>query len=414
MRGIGYTLINLVNNISSDLRKRHKFVFYYYTDDNSDPLELLDLDGLDYEVRPLVHPKRVHARLPGKFHLVTKLLNKVISLSSMYLGDPRITKTDGIDVFLQSDQMVYPPRGWGMKKVFIAYDLIPYVIEPEYLWNYKTARFRGLPVQAALRCAWRRQSYIHKLRVNSRRADKILAISDTTRDDFIRYVRPSRSKIVTVPLGVNKPRELDDSQPEMHRYVDSSWGYLKRPFRFSKDMDYLLFVGGVDHRRKLGDLVIAFNHLRAQGKDLKLVLAGDILRGPDCIPIRSVQRALKNSSYADDIIFMGFVDDEQRDWLYRNALAFVFPSRYEGFGLPILEAFSYGCPVVCYPNHASKEVAGSHAWYASDAPEIHNMILKLMKSSASQLDKLRRSNKSLAEDYSWQKTVKEMFAEINK
>src|SRR5436190_305364 len=79
---------------------------------------------------------------------------------------------------------------------------------------------------------------------------------------------------------------------------------------------YLLFVGGADRRRKLEDLVTAFNQLRAQGHELKLILAGDTMQGPANVATEEIQYALKTSSYLKDIIFMGFANDATRDWLY--------------------------------------------------------------------------------------------------
>ncbi len=400
MRGIGYTLINFINNIPADLRAKHHFVFYYYTDEGyDDPLELLDLDGIDYEVRSLLPLQSVGPVLPGRLHIFTRLINKLTSLRHLYLGDPRIRATDGIDVFLQTDQMVGVPRGWRVKKAFIAYDVIPYVLEADYLWGYRTARSHERSRQSAIRCALRRWEYVHKLRVNARRSDKIIAISETTSKDFAKYVKPSRKKTVTVPLGVNIPENDLKDEPQMHHYVDSSWGYLKRPFKFKPDDRFLLFVGGADHRRKLEDLVVAFNHLRARGHQLKLVLAGDIMRGPGCIPIKDVREALESSSYAEDIVYMGFVGDDQRDWLYRNALAYVFPSRYEGFGLPVLEAMSYGCPVICYRNEATSEVAGNIPLYADSSLQIASSVVKVMTSGA------KRPEKSGLDKYSWPKTA---------
>src|SRR5680860_37195 len=88
-----------------------------------------------------------------------------------------------------------------------------------------------------------------------------------------------------------------------------------------KNQRFLLFVGGVDHRRKLDDVVTAFNHLRAQGEDIKLVLSGDIMLGAEAITTASAREALLKSSYLDDVCFLGFTDDKTRDWLYSAALA---------------------------------------------------------------------------------------------
>lgn len=410
MRGIGYTLINFINNIPPEQRQKHDFVFYYYTDEgHDDPLELLDLKDLKYTVRSLEQPKENPRELPGRLSMLSRIFKKLSSLGAVYRGDPRIQDTNGIDVFLQTDQMVTPPRGWGLKKAMIAYDVIPYVLEADYLWGYKTARANGRSRLSAFKHAVSRKSYMHKLRVNARRCDKVIAISETTRKDFMKYARVSGSKITAVPLGVNVPGASSaDSQPGMHHYVDSSWGYLKRPYKMD-DTPFLLFVGGADHRRRLDDLVTSFNHLRAQGHDLKLVLAGDIMRGPESIPIERTRTALETSSYADDIIFMGFVDDEQRDWLYNNALAYVFPSLYEGFGLPVLEAMSHGCPVISYRNEATVEVAGKTPMYADSAAGVTAHVLEILGFSDAKVKSLRAAGKTHAKKYTWSDTVTKIF-----
>lgn len=411
MRGVGYTLINFINNIPANLRTRHKFVFYFYTEGGyNDPLELLDLNGIEYEVRPLESVKKIGPELPGRLHIITRLIHKITSLRHLYLGDPRIRNLDGVEVFLQTDQMVSVPKAWRIKKAFIAYDVIPYVLESDYLWGYGTARAHGRSRQLALRHALRRWEYVHKLRTNARRSDKVLAISRTTQEDFARYVKPSRKKIVTIPLGINQPRKGDPAEPQMHRYIDTSWGYLKRSFKLDKNTRFLLFVGGSDYRRKLDDLVVAFNHLRAQGYELKLVLAGDIMRGPGCIPIKSVREELEKSSYADDIIFMGFVDDEQRDWLYTNALAFVFPSWYEGFGLPVLEAMSYDCPVISYRNDATIEVAGDTPTYTDGPQGIVEAVSRLINKGVRKRSDSTRLVQ--ARKFNWQTTSTMIINEL--
>jgi glycosyltransferase involved in cell wall biosynthesis len=410
MRGIGFTLINFINNLPADLRSKHQFVFYLYEDSHlPDPLELLSLDKIDYEVRALAKSDSPKASiLPGKLKVLSRLGRRAIN-SLFPQGDKRIKNLVGVDVFLQTDQMIPLPRAKGIRTAFIAYDLIPYILESDYLWGYKTARRHRLPIQAAIRCQARRYAYLLSLKRNAKSADLILSISDATKSDFIKHIPSCKTKIKTVPLGADASSNSQSSMPPSHRYLPTSWGYIKKPYEHIAETPFLLFVGGADKRRRLDELVIAFNHLRAQNIPLKLVLAGDSMQGPRNISTVSIQEELLRSSYIDDIIFLGFVDDAHRNWLYRNTLSFVFPSMYEGFGLPVLEAFSYGSPVIAYPNEATKEVAGDHASFASNYVEIMNSVKNLSARPDDEKNRKSDAAKKQAAKYSWCDTARNII-----
>ena len=210
-------------------------------------------------------------------------------------------------------------------------------------------------------------------------------------------------------MGVSLPAKITNARP-LERYRKTSWGYSKKPLVLYSAVPFILFVGGADRRRKLQDLVTAFNHLRAEGLKLKLVLAGDSMQGPRNIATEEIQSALVSSSYRSDIIFMGFIDNYTRDWLYKHALVFAFPSRYEGFGLPVLEAMIHGCPVISYNNEATKEVAHYEPLYVNDANEIAESVRALMALNKKQLSEVHSRNIEHAKTFSWQKTSKQMLA----
>ena len=212
-----------------------------------------------------------------------------------------------------------------------------------------------------------------------------------------------QKKIAVVPLGVTSPQVSSD-EVRLHKYIDTGWGYAKRPFKLD-DTPYLLFIGGVDSRRKLEDLVAAFNNLRAKGNHLRLILAGDIMLGPSAITNKVVADSLAKSSYLDDIVFMGFIDDSQKYLLYEKALAYVFPSRYEGFGLPILEAMIHGCPVISYKSQAVAEVGGDFPVYADNLKELEQAIVNLLQVTKSAAKERARRYVKVAEGYSWQRTA---------
>jgi|GEM_PF-335186 len=439
MRGIGFALLNFINNISIEDRKKHAFVFFISPPGATrfgDPLKLLDLKGIKYDVRLInssEQQRNSKLNAIGKLlYLITKSrqhmqrtlpiiiqrqLNRLgsayRSLRAFYFGDSRKQDLSDIDVYLQPDQSFNLPVKHGLKKVLIIYDIIPYVLDNDYLLSYHVARQRGYTFKGSIRLGINRWLYAYKLKINVRRSSLSLAISQHTKDDFVKYLGLSDKKISVTPLGVLPPKYNTGNDPDLKRYLNTFWGYIPRSYRLPGSTPFLLFVGGADRRRRINDLVTAFNHLRAEGHDIKLVLSGDIMQGPNNIPTEETQEALNSSSYLDDIIFVGFTDDTTRDWLYRHALAFVYPSKYEGFGLPILEAMSYGCPVICYDNPAVREVGGDAPMYAQNADDIKNFITKILE-SPSEIERLRNKGVSQAKQFSWSKTAKQMLQAIEK
>ena len=417
MRGIGYTASNFISHLSPS--KDEEFVFYLeQTEKNVDDIiELITIKPDQFELRYFEHTtkKETSSRLLRPY---VKVIAKLQALSVYKSGDPKYPNIGDIDCFIQLDQsQPLPKSGVNTMNMFVAYDLIPYIMESDYLHNYRTSRKLGKSRKASLKAAFDRYVYIKKVRLNVQRADKILAISRTTKKDFIRLANAKEEKIDVITLGVTSNNESsikqqDEKSRTIERYEKTSWGYFPHKSEL-KPGSFLLFVGGADNRRRLQDLVTAFNHLRATGKDAKLVLSGDIMQGPLNIPNLLVQKALLGSSYADDIYYLGFTDDETRDWLYQHALAFVFPSVYEGFGLPVLEAMGRGTPVVCYKNGAVEELTDDIPLFASDAQSLSTAILKVCELSPSELKKLRLRGIKQANRYTWDITATQIFNSVN-
>jgi len=314
-------------------------------------------------------------------------------------------------VFLQFEQDVIPPK--GVRSVVIAYDLIPYILEADYLWSYSTARkHHGYSRRGALKAHVKRHLYIHTIRTVMNRAHKIIAISAHTKQDFITHAGIDAGKIGVCYLGVSDTNAKEQLKPSsVARYINTSWGDVKVSEKLPST-PFLLFIGGADPRRKLAVVVHAFNLLRAQGYELHLVLAGDTMLGPNSVPNTEAREALLSSSYLNDIYLIGFVNNSTREWLYKNALAFVYPSKYEGFGLPILEAMRYGTPVVTFKNSSIAEVAGDAAIYSDDFGSMSSSIQDIIKNkNTAQLYKnlgIKQVSK-----FSWEKSANQILSKLN-
>ncbi len=184
-------------------------------------------------------------------------------------------------------------------------------------------------------------------------AQHIIAISEATAADLRQLLNVPAAKISVVHLGVDHERwrPEDDGQDEA-RVATLGLAGLR----------YLLFVGDADWRKNPDGMFRALALARQSLPDLELVWAGRL--GAD--RKASLDAALRASGAGEAVRFVGHVDDEQLRSLYRRALATMFISRAEGFGLPVLEAMSIGCPVITSDCSSMPEITGDRGGWLVD------------------------------------------------
>lgn len=184
---------------------------------------------------------------------------------------------------------------------------------------------------------------------SSKRISRWIADSEHTRKEMEMVLGLSPEQVRVIPLGV---------PPEFLTPVNAS-SLQRVENRFGLEGEYILAVGTLQPRKNLLRLIQAFSLLRSQKQfEGKLVVAGGggWLAGP-------IFEARDRSPYANDILFLGYVEDRFLPPLYRKASALAFVSVYEGFGFPILEAFASGVPVVASNVSPHSEVAADAAFY---------------------------------------------------
>ena len=178
------------------------------------------------------------------------------------------------------------------------------------------------------------------------RADRVLADSEATRADLIAHLGTEPEKVEVLYSGVD-PRFCPQPEPGEAERIRARYGIGSRP--------YVLSVGTVQPRKNYVRLIQAFAQLQTcKLANLQLLIAG----GKGWLYEDILAEAEKHS---DRVRVLGFVEDGDLPALYRGASLFAFPSLYEGFGLPVLEAMACGVPVVCSDVSSLPEVAGDAA-----------------------------------------------------
>lgn len=172
----------------------------------------------------------------------------------------------------------------------------------------------------------------------------IIAVSENTKKDLMRLYRIPEEKIEVVYEGVSKNIQYSK--------INNQLIFNDKSLKFQLNAKYLLFVGRLEERKNIVGIVKAFEILKEHYKiPHKLVLAGKFGYGKE-----KIEKEIENVNYAKDIVLPGFICEEDKWSLMKKADVFLFPTLYEGFGLPILEAQRWGIPVVASNNSSIPEV----------------------------------------------------------
>lgn len=182
----------------------------------------------------------------------------------------------------------------------------------------------------------------------ARLSDRIITVSDFSRQEILKYAHIGPEKIVVIYNGVDFDRfnKAKVNSAFLDRY------HLGR---------YILYVGNVKPHKNITGLIDAFRILHDKYADIKLVIAGE--KEQFITGVRGVEQIVKTRSLERHVIFTGFVDDKDLPGLYKGAELMVFPSLYEGFGLPPLEAMASGTPVVASRGSSIPEICGEAPIY---------------------------------------------------
>jgi glycosyltransferase involved in cell wall biosynthesis len=331
-----------------------------------------------FDHRSIVGPRMIDAaieRLPAGRQTVRQQIVYPLRLNS--------SDTGKFNVLHFPAHMDAP--SWSIKRyILTVLDLIPLVCSDLYRaarpgWRFKLARW--LEIRAI------------------KNASLILAISENTAEDVHRLLGVPRERIVVTPLGVDERFFIGD---EGHNPAG-----ILRKYSIPENRPLVLYVGGIDPRKNTGMLLRSFVKLlqiaRERGEvEPLLMLAGKIQTDREFPALAALVKSLDLESH---VLLPGFVPDQDLLRVYSISSAFFFPSLYEGFGLPPLEAMAAGLPVVSSNTSAMPEILGDAALSIDPHDEagaaralheiIHNRELALS---------LREKGRARARLYSWDGT----------
>lgn len=235
-----------------------------------------------------------------------------------------------VDVFLQPNFWDGFPKV-ACPKVLMIHDLTPLAT------NHFTERGPLINFLKGVR-------YRAKMR-NIKKADAILTNSEWTKKDVIKYAGVNPETVHAVYLGVDEEFRSANPVPREERG------------------NYILFVGGVEANKNVLRLLEAFSTLNPKPSTLRLIMPGGQFVDEDKIETKMIKAKVKELGLSDSVEFPGLVPQKELIELYRYALVFVYPSYYEGFGFPVLEAMTSGTPVVTSNASSLPEVGGDAVIY---------------------------------------------------
>ncbi len=218
-------------------------------------------------------------------------------------------------------------------------------------------------------------------------AGAVIAISENTKQDIIKFTRIDPDLVQVIHLG----------SPFEHGYIPSQAGLSLDPPVFNKP--YLLFVGGRPAYKNFNFFIKSVAGILHKYEELQVICAGS---NPFT---REERKKFRDMKILKQVHYMK-INDKILKNLYKNAQAFVFPSLYEGFGLPVLEAFSCGCPAILSNRSSLPEIGGDGAVYFNpdDEESIHRAVETVLFDEKTRADLIQKGFERL-KLFSWEKTA---------
>ncbi len=275
----------------------------------------------------------------------------------------------------------YSPKGIDIPKVITIHDMAYMYFPEEFLKKdlYKLQNWTEISIHEA---------------------KSVIAVSENTKRDLIKFHGLHAEQIKVIYNGYE--RKVQSSTLNQNKYGS---GLSRTDLRsgtgtkFKINNPYILFVGTLQPRKNLKVLISAFKKFKEFYPDFKLVLTGK--KG---WLYQNIFDQIKKFRLTEEVIYTDYVSDDELIHLYKNAFCFVLPSLYEGFGIPILEAMSFNCPVISSSSSSLPEVGGNACLYFKAERE-NDLVdkLKQLRESKKLRDDLIKKGKERLKLFSWQK-----------
>ncbi|MEF3692425.1 MAG: glycosyltransferase family 1 protein [Candidatus Moraniibacteriota bacterium] len=289
---------------------------------------------------------------------------------------PRKVSRDGCEEFISFYQCptVFSQK---IKHTMVVHDIIPELF-PEYLDNR------------------RKKLYWYLTKKAIKKADKIIAVSQNTRDDLIKHFGIEREKIEVRYIDVDEIYKREISPAESEKILQ----------KYNLTPGYIYTGGGLEKRKNIQTLIIAYKELLKSGESLpELVISGKLM--PALAPlIIDVEKMVAEEGLGGKVKILDFVPQQELPAIYKNALFFAYPSLYEGFGMPVLEALNQGVPVLSSERSSLMEVAGLAALYfdPENIIEIKERIKRIIKDEGLQRELVKKGTEQVKR-FSWEKFI---------
>ncbi|HBI33655.1 MAG TPA: hypothetical protein DEA43_03490 [Candidatus Moranbacteria bacterium] len=370
--GIGQVTINF-------LKKLMEFRISNFEFRNNEEVEVVLYleEDVDFEL-PEGFSKKVFLPVYKRDDLIRKIWWEKFSL-------PRKVKKDKCDVLLslyQSTTSIQPHKDF--KHIMVVHDIIPKFF-PEYLNNWRKKLYQWLTERAI------------------KKADKIIAVSHRSEKDLIAHLGIDAKKITVSYIDVDEIYKKEVSEKESQRVLK----------KYNLKAGYIYSGGGLEVRKNTENVLRAYKILfEAYGHASwlpKVVVSGKMM--PQLAPlVTDVEATVKGLGLEKEVSLLDFVPQEDLPALYKNASVFVYPSLYEGFGLPVLEAMSQGTPVITSKTSSLPEVGSDSVVYC-DPKSVDDlaMVLKNVLMNNHLLSSLSMKGKERATHFSWDKFTEKMI-----